>query len=238
MLSSRIVTVPCDIPRWAAAHAAFRETGIPFTAVESVRLDDPEINIMKRVAGTKRKEASLLLFFIRQVMGARDRNDPYIILFEDDARPVYKDVYRRMERIIDSLPGDFGICYLGAYIRPNCRGSLTRLNADISEFHGEGPSSNIIWGTHALLIGKKAYGRIIDGKAGTQTLVSDSYMSGSVVPFVRTFFAVPQLFIQDHAGPGMNTSSGPMHGAFDFVKLEKESREWINRHTVISHTGI
>lgn len=229
---SRVVTVPSNLLRWKRFHEALTGTGcMPEEVYHCVPLDDPYIAEAVKSTNIKRKrEISLFLYTIRSIQDALKTDCDAILLYEDDARPVSDNPSFILHSILQDIPEDFGVCYLGGYFKKKCKATLIKKGEYLAELKHRPDDRIDIWGTHAMLYGRSAFKTILKHGAVPKpsTFVTDSFMTKHVVPFVRTFAAVPTLFVQSPDSLNINKATGALHGAFKFDKLEAESAEWIS----------
>lgn len=223
---SRVVTVPSDLRRWMGFYDSFKDTLLLPEVFPCVPLTDPRIRRYGCKVRARQREGSLFVYFTSSVKDAMDGGYDAVMLYEDDARPVHSDVQSRLNAIMSSLPGDFGICYMGGYFRPLSKGRPVDAGEGLKEILLEKKQVLNIWGTHALLIGRSAYQTVLDAAVHPVSLVTDRFFTHDVAPKVRVFAAYPPLFVQDPVSNTLSDCSGALHGRFDFAELENMSSTW------------
>jgi GR25 family glycosyltransferase involved in LPS biosynthesis len=161
---------------------------------------------------TKAKELSNQITFATILKRA---SADKIIIFEDDTliNNCFDD---RLKKILSDLPSDFGVCYLGCYIRRKFK--LRKYSENLIEFI---EPTHKIWGAHATIFNKTVYKDLAKALIDPNSLQTDFEIAKNVIGNKRCFFAYPMIAMQN---PDLNSEIG--HG-LDFRKMERENPAYI-----------
>lgn len=223
-----VINRDADIDRWVKIKS-YVESPIRISAIP---LNDPQIlelskNIKKSGVSeeTILKEISNRLSFCKALQKAKDNGDERCIILEDDC--VFIEDLRILKEDIDKLPADFGLFYLGYYIKQLSSGFFVPFTDKILEASG----SFYIWGAHAIVYNKIVFDYIIDELSKYNAPITDLFISMKVIPKFRSFFRYPMAVNQNF------DTRGSMHnGLLDFRGYNKYNDVYISKHTVCSST--
>lgn len=138
-----------------------------------------------------------------------------IIIFEDDT--IFTDKFdSQLKKILEDLPEDFGVCYLGCYIKR--RFKLRKYSENLIEFI---EPTHKIWGSHGIIFNKIIYKELSKALADPASLQTDWEIARQMIGKKRCFFAWPMITFQN---PDLNSEIG--HG-LDFRKMERENPVYI-----------
>ena len=220
-----VVSVPKELERNIRSREAFKKAGLDVTFVPAVPHTDPEIPTIFKKDYKRRCEYSLFLFFKRMVQKAKRENLPYIILFEDDARSTIKNTSQQIDIILKELPKDFGLCYLGCYFKKASGGSIEQVSKNLVKLNRDiRPRKYIIWGSHALILGRSHYDLILAMFENPTTHITDAFFASDILNKVPTYAAYPLIFFQT---PESCSSGTSIHRSFNFKGIRAESEAWL-----------
>lgn len=205
-MTAVVLTTPLAVARLTEFYRHAGKGPEPRLAVP---MDDPELLSLLKPQH-RPEQLSNWLSFRNIIREARERNLPFITVFEDDC--ILSIPYTNIIPYISKLPSDFRLCYIGGYFRSrNKDWSLQKHSEGIYKIKG----SPLIFGKHAVVYGRNSYDEL------SGALVSDHHLSYITVRKGGCYVMYPQMAFQSH-GCGVN-------GRFDFRELEQQSLMCLKR---------
>ncbi len=221
-----IINRDVDIERWLEISSRVQHA----VRIPAVPIDNPTVleigkNIVK--AGINReiilKEISNRLSFCKALQNAKDNGDSRCIVLEDDC--VFEEDLNILKNDIDRLPDDFGLFYLGYYIKKLSTGILVPFADKILEASG----SFYIWGAHAIVYNNLVFNPIIEGLSRHDAPITDLFMSMKIIPKFRCFFRYPVAVHQKF------DTKGSMHeGMLNFREYSRDNDKFVSDRLVAS----
>jgi GR25 family glycosyltransferase involved in LPS biosynthesis len=217
ILTSYVINMEHCKERLLVFDAEQSKTKLISEIIRPVKTDDPKIiqllDILKpEKPEIKAKELSNQMTFSRILKkAAADK----IIIFEDDTQ-ISNDFDEKLRVILSELPEDFGICYLGCYIKREFK--LQKFSDNLIEFM---QPTHKIWGAHATIFNQSVYKELSKALSKAESLQTDFEIAKNVIGQKRCFFAWPMIAMQN---PEINSEMG--HN-LDFKRMERENPTYI-----------
>lgn len=226
-LHAFVINVPKELFRYMNFKENTKTVPIEIEHISAVPLTE---SIPKSYSKTLKryKEVSHEMTICKIIKTAKDNGYKNVLIFEDDAE--CRCSAERFEEIINQIPDDFDVCYLGAYIRSvlNSGSFFEKVTNDLVRFKG---NSFNIWGMHAIIINEKHYDEIynflIDNKQNT---LADRFMSNMVNrKFKNSLLVNPPIFFQSAKLNSKDLKS--LHNTnFNFNELETTHLKNVNKN--------
>jgi hypothetical protein len=199
-----------------------KKYNIKYNRISPVKLNDKElIALSKKNMSLGIKELSNLLTFRNIISLAKNEGTKRILILEDDVI-FEKCLYSVLDKI-NSLPNDFGICYLGCYFKNNLSdGKLTKYNNNFLEIK---PKMNI-WGAHAVIFNETVYDKMIRDLTSPK-MITDRYLASEIVSKYRCFVLNPMIAFQNEM-----FIQNSMHNV-SLKNLKSESIDFIAKNTIV-----
>lgn len=188
--------------------------------VRPVELDDPRIIKNMELRKLPKPEKKLIEFSNQLTFAdiLRKEKEKNIIVFEDDVI-FSNDFDKTLNKILSELPDDFGVCYLGAYIKRKF--ALKKYSENLIEFI---EPTHKIWGAHAVIFNRKYYKLLAKNLSDPFSLQTDFEIARTLTDKARCFFAYPMIAMQD---PDLLSSMGH---TLKFRKMEAENPKYIEEN--------
>lgn len=173
---------------------------------------------------TKQKEISNVRSFGEIIKTAKANNWKHVIVFEDDAHFHFHEKFN-IDEIMSQLPDQFGICYLGCYIKKAHKSSIKRFSKDLHQLTGK---QFRIWGAHAVIYHESVYDVMIDKIFnGNKLIITDRLICDCIVNSKQfdNFIMNPMIAFQNKK---LASKQHSMHGAFNFDEMERKTLEFVN----------
>lgn len=140
-----------------------------------------------------------------------------VIIFEDDNifGPEFNCIFKK---VIEELPEDFAICYLGCYLQKDVR--LKKYGKNLIEILD---NTRKITGTHAILFNKKYYKEISEKLKSPKIGATDAEIAELLTGRARCFFVDPIICSQN----GEDTTLGH---CLDFMRFERDHIEFVKNN--------
>jgi hypothetical protein len=182
--------------------------------IEALVASKPDIDGLK-----KAKEISNRLTFSDIL---RNETAEMVAIFEDDV--YFKDNAKEVLRnIMMELPKNFGICYLGCYLR----GGVEVLPYSENLLQIKGREARI-WGAHAIIFHSSIYKKVSEMLSSSRSRITDIQIAKEILPNHLCFVANPMIAFQSKEAIKM-TVGGTMHsGSLNFDELEADCLKYIN----------
>lgn len=226
-----VINVPCELMRYTSF---MNKTGKFYR--DLTRIDPPAIrgnavtSIIRTFSIKSEKtcrEISNKLSFALALEDALQKQHRNIIIFEDDAVPAVENASEKAEELLRQLPSDYGICYLGGYVRPYTNLNIGEVKENFIEL-GNKDKRHKIWGAHAILYNIKVYEHLIQAMREKKKTLTDTYMHSSLPEEYRRFFPRTVLYWQDHDSASKCNHGTSLHGpVFNFRKMEKDTEKFL-----------
>lgn len=145
--------------------------------------------------------------------------DESCIIFEDDCvfEPQAKE---QIEKVLSELPDDFGICYLGCYIREKIQ--LEKYSKPLVKIKKCGK----IWGATGIIFSGKARRFLSEKLLSEDSDITDFEIVKSVIPNFACFISNPMICFQ--SVESQKVTKYKMHGTFDFETFKQNSIDYFN----------
>lgn len=226
-LKSYVINMPLEVSRLRMFRESESKTKLnsivinPVTFKDKRLKDEIETLVSQKIHidGIKKaKEISNRLTFSDIL---KNETAERIAIFEDDV--YFKDGAKEIiTKIMRELPSDFGICYLGCYLRHGVE--ISRYSENLALISGE---TSRIWGAHAIIFNKRIYKTVADMLSKRTSRITDVQISKSIVPHYKCFVAVPMIAFQSEESKKF-TVGGLMHSELlNLVELEEKSTKYL-----------
>lgn len=148
--------------------------------------------------------------------------DDRIIIFEDDVvfEPEAKEI---LKQALNELPENFGVCFLGCYIRSN--GKAERYSEHLVKLDKNDKPR--IWGAHAIVFNKIIYKELSEKLLSVDSDITDLEISKSIVPKYDSYIVYPMIAFQNKTSM-IHSVNGSIHSGINLDELEQSSKMNLN----------
>jgi len=155
-----------------------------------------------------------------EILGSDFSNS--VIIFEDDV--YFKTGAKQIiKEAIKELPKDFGICYLGCYMRNDV--NLEKYSNHLVKINVA--KKQEIWGAHAIIYSPKVRKFLSEILKHKDSHITDFEIVHSVLPKFDCFITNPMICFQSQKA--QTYTKYKMHGDFDLGFIECKSYEFFNK---------
>lgn len=224
MLPAFVLTTPQALKRYSTTFDLLEEADIPHSPYLAVK-------VLRPLTGKLRKEEiSHKISFAEIIKKAKAVGSENVLIFEDDVVIPEGFNNEKLSFLLSELPEEFGVCYLGCYFRKGSTGKLKTHSEQLLELQRKkGRPLFIMWGSHAVIINRSVYAKVIAFLEDPTIPVTDKMFSTKIVTDHPCFLLKPPLLFQRHSSGSEPIS---IHGNFPFEKMEEDTLSYISKNTV------
>ncbi len=225
MINAFVINLDFQIERWVY----FKKKVQPYLPFKVKHFSPVPLRQFKSNRMTKRKEMSNVRSFGEIIKLAKQNKWKHVLIFEDDV--YFTTTKFKFEDIFKQLPQQFGVCYLGCYIKNTTTTPSNKLFKRYSKNLLQLTSKSFrIWGAHAIIYHESVYDTLInnifnkDRVVITDRLICDEIVNNK--QFDNYIVIDPVLAFQCDKFSGKQ--KGSMHGNFNFKMMEERTLKIIN----------